>query len=57
MRILKLEFPQVRECDECHAKKDILVDIGDEVRYEGSAFICLDCLRNAVKLIEKENRP
>lgn len=43
------------KCDECGQDVDVTVMVGQEPDYESrTAFICLDCLKRAVTLIELE---
>jgi len=42
-------------CGECETKADTLLQIGEEPDYESStAYLCIDCTRKGMALIEKE---
>jgi hypothetical protein len=44
------------QCDECKQSVDLYVTVGEELDYEGSmAHICLECLKKAVALAERES--
>lgn len=48
-------WTQPPACSECGEQKGSVVELGDEPDYESrTAWICLDCLRAAVALANKE---
>jgi hypothetical protein len=47
-------WTQVYECSECVQQKPEVVQLGEEPNYESAtAWICLDCLKEAILMIQE----